>query len=66
MRVRLARRAASATERTLVCFRRTMYISVLVPALRIKAYRAAVDGRSKPLIYWVESDTRRLPTGSPP
>src|SRR3954469_2761245 len=40
----LARRAASATERTLVYFRVTMYMRtpcVSVPALRIKAYRAA-------------------------
>ncbi|SRR5258705_11910565 len=40
----LARRAASATERTLVNFRMNMYIRppwVSVPALRIKAYRAA-------------------------
>src|SRR6266404_8574911 len=40
----LARRAASATERTLVYFRMTMYMRppcVSVPAPRIKAYRAA-------------------------
>jgi hypothetical protein len=40
----LARRAASATERTLVYFRMTMYMRppcVSVPASRIKAYRAA-------------------------
>ena len=40
----LARRAASATERTLVYFRMNMYIRppcVSVPAPRIKAYRAA-------------------------
>src|SRR4030081_2389330 len=40
----LARRAASATERTLVYFRMNMYIGdpcVSVPAPRIKAYRAA-------------------------
>jgi hypothetical protein len=40
----LARRAASATERTLVYFRMTMYMRppcVPVPALRIKAYRTA-------------------------
>src|SRR5258707_13144528 len=38
----LARRAASATERTLVYFRMNMYIGPpTVPAPRIKAYRAA-------------------------
>src|SRR6267378_2912035 len=40
----LARRAASATERTLVYFRMTMYMRPpmrLSPSPRIKAYRAA-------------------------
>jgi hypothetical protein len=53
----LARRAASATERTLVYFRMTMYMRppcVSVRAPRIKAYRGAAGlGPTSEMVEWI-------------
>src|SRR5260370_31911627 len=65
----LARRAASATERTLVYFRTNMYIRppTSVPAPRIKAYRVAAGlGPSSGMGHSRHYDDLPMTSGLPP